>query len=57
MPPKHAETLKKVSYTVAIRHDSILNEEALARGYNGTSEMVRDIFEAWIEENHKSNGS
>lgn len=57
MPAKLAEEIERTGWSMFKRHVNILNEEALARGYSGTSELVRDIFEAWIEENHKFKAS
>lgn len=53
MPPKHAEELQKVSFTITKKHAEVIQEEALARGYDSVSHLAREIFQAWIEEFHK----
>lgn len=52
MRPKHEEKLIKAGWAITQEQKRIIGEEALARRYNGESELVRAIFQAWIEENH-----
>lgn len=57
MPKKSEQTLVPAGWKITDEQKRVLDEEAHARRYNGTSELVRDIFDSWIEENHKSNNS
>jgi hypothetical protein len=50
MPLKHAETLVKIGWTITEEQKKTIEKEAHARRYNGVSELVRDIFQAWIDE-------
>lgn len=52
MPRKSDKPLTQCGYTIEEEQKRILDDEALARRYNGTSELVREIFRAWIEEFH-----
>lgn len=54
MPPKSDDILVKIGCTITEDQKRILEEEALARHYNGVSDLVRNIFQAWIEEFHVS---
>lgn len=57
MTKKSGEPLVNKSYSIFGRQPAILDEEAAAREYDSTSALVRDIFDAWFEENHKGSGS
>jgi hypothetical protein len=57
MPKKNIEELAHDGYTITAEQKRIIAAEAFARRYSGKSELVREIFQAWIDEFHKSSPS
>lgn len=52
MPAKHSETLTTAGWKITAAQKKIIDAEAFARRYGSSSELVRDIFQSWIEEHH-----
>lgn len=50
MPAKSEEPLVSTGYKIKETQKAALEKEALDRRYDSVSALVRDIFDAWIEE-------
>lgn len=57
MTKKSDEPIEIKSWSTFKRQNRILAEETAARKYDSESALVRDIIDAWIEENYSANSS
>lgn len=57
MTKKSDEPIEIKSWSTYKRQARILAEETIARKYDSESALVRDIFDAWIDENHNAKAS